>query len=46
MGEYDWNVSLQLRYVLSVRSAFTMIITAYLGSEEALKLIEWYGRER
>ena len=46
MPEFEFRISLQLRYVLSYHAAYAILAAAASGNLAAYRLIEWYGRAR
>ena len=46
MPEYHWEMSLQLRYVLSYHAAMRLILMAYAGDPASIYLIQWLTRGR
>lgn len=44
--QYDWQVSMQLRYVLAWKTSVKLLTWYLIGDPEAAKIIEWLLKKR
>lgn len=46
LPKYEWNITLGLRMVLAYSKASRLIILAWAGDSDSIRLIEWLVEER